>query len=188
LGIYLAEQTRFFLEAILLGAAFGLLYDALRITRLAIPAPYAVVFVEDVLYFLFLGMATFLFLMRTIDGQVRFFILVGAVIGALLYFMSVSVLVMMVSGAIIKAVKAFIGFIVYRLFVPIYRLLYSIVALIIRPVRFFINFLKKIAQRCKYRLKVRRKVLYNHFKSVPARRKRKNKRKHKPDDAEEKEG
>jgi len=164
-GIYLAEQTLLFFQSILLGAAFGLLYDALRITRIAIPTPSWVVFIEDVFFFLTCGVSTFFFIMRTIDGQVRFFVLMGAALGMILYFYSLSILVMGISQAIIRIIKGILRLLFHWILFPIWKLFYGIVSLIIRPFLFFAAGIKKTVQRCKLSLKVRRKVLYNQLRS-----------------------
>ena len=164
MGIYLAEQTMLFLKSILLGGAFGLLYDGLRITRIALPTAKWVVFAQDVLFFLVCAVAAFFFLMRTIDGQVRFFIFIGATLGAVLYFQTLSIPVMGVSGAVIRAIKAVLRVICHWILFPIWRIFYNIVVLLLRPARFFGLKLKKTAQRCKYSLKIKHIVLYNQLK------------------------
>jgi spore cortex biosynthesis protein YabQ len=166
LGIYLAEQTLHFLQSILLGAVFGLLYDAFRITRIAVKTPRGVVFAEDVLFFMVCAILSFFFLMSTLDGQLRLFLFVGIGLGALLYSLTLGVVVMKVSQAIIQAIKAVLRFIIRLFFRPVYRLIYWICRQFLRPVRFLADFWKKTYQRCKYRLKVQCKVLYNRLRSM----------------------
>ena len=177
MGIYLAEQTMLFMQAVLLGAALGLLYDALRITRLAIPTKSVVIFLEDVLYFFFAGVCTFFFLMQTIEGRVRFFIFIGEGLGAVLYFLTLSPLIMKISQTIIKVIAGIIRTIIRWLILPIAGFILRIVLFIFSPVIILGRFIKKSVQRCNYRLKVRSKLLYNQLGSVFALRKRKNKRK-----------
>ncbi len=166
LGIFLAQQTIHFLQSILLGAAFGLLYDGFRITRIAVPTPRGVVFAEDVLFFMACAILSFFFLMSTLDGQLRLFLFVGIGLGALLYSLTLSVVVMKVSRVIIKMVKAVLNMLMGLIFRPIYRLVYWMCRQLLRPARFLARFSKKTYQRCKYRLKVRRKVLYNQLRSI----------------------
>jgi len=155
-----------FVKSILLGCAFGLLYDALRITRIAVPTAKWVIFIEDVLFFLTCAVVAFFFLMRTIDGQVRFFIFIGAILGIVLYFHSVSILVMGVSEAVIRIIKAALRVFYRWLLFPIWQLFYNIVVLFMRPARFLGSQFKKTVQRCKYSLKVKREVLYNQLRSI----------------------
>jgi len=154
-----------FLQSLFLGGAFGLLYDAFRITRIAIPVPRWIVFIEDVLFFLACAVSTFFFLMRVIDGQLRFFIFIGTILGMVIYFYSLSILIMGLSGAIIRAVKAVLRAAYRWILFPVWWLFYNIVVLLMRPARFLGNRFKKTAQRCKYVLKVRHKILYNQLKS-----------------------
>jgi len=165
MGVYLAEQTTIFLQAVLLGFVYGILYDAFRITRIAVPTARWVVFTQDILFFFICAVSTFFFLMRTMDGQVRFFVLLGVILGMIIYFYSLSILVMGVSTAIIRAIKAVLRFIYRWVMMPIWRLIYSFVVLIMRPIRFLGARIEKTVQRCKYSLKVRRKMLYNQFSS-----------------------
>ena len=163
MGVYLAEQTTIFLQSVVLGFAYGILYDVFRITRIAIPTARWVVFAQDVLYFFICAVSTFFFLLRTMDGQVRFFVLFGAILGMVIYFYSLSILIMGVSAAIIRVVKAVLRWVYRWIMLPIWRIIYSFVVLIMRPVRFLGAQIEKTVQRCKYGLKVRRKVLYNQL-------------------------
>jgi len=165
MGIYLAEQTTIFLQAILLGFAYGILYDAFRITRIAVPTARWVVFAQDVLFFFICALGAFFFLMRTMDGQVRFFVLLGVILGMVIYFYSLSILIMGISAAIIRVVKVVLRSIYKWVLLPIWRIIYSFVVFIMRPVRFLGARFEKTVQRCKYGLKVRRNVLYNQLSS-----------------------
>jgi len=167
----------YFLQAVLLGGALGFLYDVFRIIRIAIPTKNWVTFLEDVFFFLCAAVFTFFFLMQTTFGQVRFFIIVGECIGATLYFMAVSPIIMKISSTIIKVVRQIVRLILQWLVLPILRLIRTIVDTILRPVLFVVYFVKKSAQRCNYRLKVRAKVLYNQLGSVFTPNKRKYRRK-----------
>ena len=152
-----------FLKSILLGGSFGLLYDALRITRIALPTARWVIFIEDVLFFLMSAVAAFFFLMRTIDGQVRFFIFIGILLGAVLYFWGLSVLIIGAGEVIVGAIRAILRVIYRWLLLPIWRIFYSFALILMRPVRFLGTNIKKIMQKCRFNLKVKRKVLYNQL-------------------------
>ena len=87
-------QTIIFLQAILMGAVFGAVYDLFRIFRIAVPLPAGVIVAEDVIYFAFCGFMSFFLAMTVNFGQVRFFILLGELLGFLLYYLTLGVLVM----------------------------------------------------------------------------------------------
>lgn len=52
-------QTIIFLQAILMGAVFGAVYDLFRIFRIAVPLPAGVIVAEDVIYFAFAASCPF---------------------------------------------------------------------------------------------------------------------------------
>jgi len=162
-GVYLADQTIVFLQSMLVGALLALLFDAFRISRIAIPTAGAVVFAEDVLFFAVCALVTFGLLLGTVEGQVRFFLITGEALGAVLYSYTLGRLVMAVSKTIISVIKSILRFVARWILRPIWMLVYHIVALVLRPFYFLIGIVKKSMQRCKFRLKIRRLVVYNHL-------------------------
>jgi spore cortex biosynthesis protein YabQ len=166
LEIYLAQQTVAFLWSLGLGAAIGLFYDMFRISRLAFPTAALATGLEDVLFFAVCAAATFLFLLSNAEGKVRIFLLAGQLLGAVLYFATLSHVVVGFSRKIIAALRALIRVLVRLLILPVWRLSYRIVWILLWPFRFLAHLLKKVCQRCKYGLKKWRIVLYNQKKSA----------------------
>lgn len=163
MGIYLTDQLFVFLTSMLIGAALGLLYDVFRISRVAFFTPSVVIFAEDVLFFAICGVVTFLFGLTVIDGALRVFLIIGELLGAVLYYCTLGKLVMGVSKKIIEAIKAVLRFIARWVLRPVWLLFYHITAIILRPFTFLSRILRKKLQNIKFRLKVRRKVLYNQL-------------------------
>lgn len=159
--IVVAQQVWLFLYSCLLGAGLGLLYDLFRISRIAFPSPVAVVLVEDILYFGLCAVATFLFIMAQNYGQIRWFILAGELIGWVVYYLTVGVVVIGASRAIIRVI-AWMLRLLYRLFiapfVAIFRWLWRLVAGV---GRFFGDLLKKCVRRLKFNLQPARCMMYN---------------------------
>lgn len=87
--ISIAEQTWVFLRAAVLGAACAVLYDVFRVIRRFTRARALKTAFFDALYFVLLMAAVFLFTLYS-GGQVRFYIFLGLLLGALLYFFSAS--------------------------------------------------------------------------------------------------
>ena len=87
MGSQVSHQLLVFGQSILLGLSAGLLYDLLRPFRVRAPRFTALL---DWSYCLAVGGAMFLFLIRRGSGQLRGFILVGAVGGAVLFFCAFS--------------------------------------------------------------------------------------------------
>lgn len=176
MGIYLADQVFVFVSSLLVGAALGLLYDIFRITRIAFPTAPAVVFIEDVLFFLICALVTFFYGLTVIDGMLRVFLILGELLGGIIYFCTIGQLVMRVSKTIIKAVEAVIRFIFRWIMRPIWLLIYHIITFLLRPFMFLRRIMKKKLQKIKFCLKVRRKVLYNQLRGYLSGKKVRNKK------------
>ncbi len=86
----IVRQAVLFSQAAALGAGLLALYDVLRIIRRLIRHNAAAVAAEDLLFWVFCGIAMFGFMYRENDGVIRGFLVLGAAAGMLLYTMIVS--------------------------------------------------------------------------------------------------
>lgn len=159
--IVVAQQVWLFLYSCLLGAALGLLYDVFRILRLAFPAPAPLVLAQDLLYFALCAVATFLFVMAQNYGQLRWFILAGELIGWVVYYLTIGVMVLGASRAIIRAV-VWVLQLLYRLLVaPVVAVLRWLWRLVQGIGRLAGKMLKKCFGRLKFNLQPVRCMMYN---------------------------
>lgn len=163
-NVMIAQQTQVFLIACLIGAGLGAFYDVFRIIRIAVKNPAAIVFLEDALFFAVCALVTFFYMMQSIGGQLRFFIVLGELLGGAIYYFTIGSLVMKISKLIIRAVKAVFRFIYRVLIRPVLILLVWLG----RKIRKFLSKLmipfKKFGTKVKFRLKQRQVLLYNLFK------------------------
>lgn len=81
----LAEQTRAFLYAALLGMALGLFYDILRVVRLTLGAGRLLTGLLDLLFCFVCAASFFALALVFCQGQVRSYGLVGVGLGGVLY-------------------------------------------------------------------------------------------------------
>ena len=165
----MAQQTMVFLQSMVLGALLGLLFDDFRIIRIAIPATKLFVAMQDIVFFAVCAAATFLFLLSGADGKVRFFLIIGEVLGAVIYFCSLSIVVMSFSRVIISVVHWLINLVMSFVILPILKIISQIVEIMLWPLRFLNNIWKKVCQRAKYSLKRHCVLLYNHIKAYLSR-------------------
>ncbi len=77
------QQLSVLLWSLLFGVCLGVVYDCLRGFRIFVPCPAVVVGFQDLLYFLFAAIASFLFIFEVNDGTVRLFILLAFFFGGL---------------------------------------------------------------------------------------------------------
>lgn len=154
-------QTLVFLAACCFGAALGAFYDLFRIFRVAVPCSRAAVFVQDIIFWLFCAVASFLFLLYVNTGIVRLFVLLGELLGATLYYVTLGVLVMRSARAIIgffRAVFRFLGRLIARPLRKLGRLCGRLANFITNKVK---NLIKKQCKQMKGHLKVRAALVYN---------------------------
>lgn len=93
----IGQEAVFLGTSILVGTVLFLAYDVLRIFRRMVPHGNLWIGIEDFLYWLFCTAAVFVLLYRENDGMVRGFAFGGIVIGMLLYYVTLSRLLIRVN-------------------------------------------------------------------------------------------
>ncbi len=90
---YLSQQTIAFLWSVALGAGLGVFYDWFRIGRILRKKWWLTVFLEDLIFALASALVTAFCFTLTNYGQVRLFLLMGELLGFVVYFNTAGVLV-----------------------------------------------------------------------------------------------
>lgn len=159
-----------FLASVALGAALGVCYDVFRILRIAFKHRTAVVLVEDVLFFTICAVVTFCFLLASGDGQLRAFILIGELIGAILYYCTIGVLVIGISKRVIAAIRWVLHKIWRIFFEPIVRLIQKIAHFFRKKVGNTANHIKRKVKNSNLHLKCKGHLLYTLKSSIMQRK------------------
>lgn len=155
-----AQITTFAL-AIGVGLALCLLYDLFRILRLLWPPSQLLLFFEDVLYWVLSALVVFCFLLVRCDGSIRFFAVLGLILGWLGCHLTISRWIYRVSARLVKALRAMARWIRRHIFRPIARLLGWIYRLISRTLKKLCRLVKKVPVFLKKCLHWRKRVVYN---------------------------
>lgn len=74
-------QILTFLYSLLTGGIFCLSYDVFRAARKAVKHSVAAIFIEDIFCFTVWAYAFFCFLLATVNGEIRFFAIIGVILG-----------------------------------------------------------------------------------------------------------
>lgn len=157
MSTFLVEETILFLKSCVLGVFLGCLFDLFRIFRMTVKCGTIFVFIQDILYFAIITFVTFMFLLSYNDGRLRMFILVGELMGSVLYFFSLSILILKSSELIIKVMKKILS-IILNPFIIFFKFIKSK----IDNLKTKINFkLKKFKLFDKLSLKNISKIVYN---------------------------
>ena len=117
-GMPISVQATTFLYAILLGAVLSVIYDVFRITRIAFGGRKTAVFIEDLLFSLVALVLTFVFVISFNHGELRFFVLLGELLGFVVCHITIGRIVIILSRTIIKAIKTVLG----AIFRPLIRI------------------------------------------------------------------
>lgn len=155
------EEIFLFFASCLCGAFIGAYYDIFRAFRLLVPHKGVFVIIEDLI---FLGSyAIFLSAFANVAarGELRFYYIIGNVIGAALYFFTIGTFVIRTLGKLLCAVKKFAG-IIFTPIKSLYALLYrKAAAKFVGCSKIFIKSYKKL----KILLQRKPVMLYNKMES-----------------------
>lgn len=126
MGISITEQSTVFLCSILMGSVLSFLYDIFRVTRKEIGHKNFVVMIEDILFWIICTAFMFVFLFNINSGQVRAFIFLGAAIGCILYYLTLSKLIMKLFSIIIGILR--------KIIMSVYNIILKpFIVIVIRP-------------------------------------------------------
>lgn len=149
----IASEVIVFFEACILGVFFGAFYDVFRIIRLSFKNPKLLIFFEDLLYFIVLTIASFIMVVMKNDGFLRSFLIIGELLGMILYFFSISIVVIKSANLIIKMVKNALNFIYKITLKPVIALFCYIMSNITIAFNAIKNKIKNISSKSEIHLK-----------------------------------
>lgn len=147
-------QLFLFFAFFTIGAVFALIYDMLKVSGRLVPGRSFFVVLKDVLFWLVVTVVMFAGCLKFNDGEFRFFMFVGVLLGALVYFKTISRFVVIVLGFIADCIKKTVTF-MFGIFVLPLKLLLRIVN---KPVFIAFSFtrkrLLKLIEKIKFRIKI----------------------------------
>lgn len=165
----IANQSHIFILTVALGFIIGFVYDIFRIIRKTFKHPDFLTQLEDLIYWLLVSFLMFYFMLNNNNGEIRAFNIIGVLLGMLLYFLTLSILIVKVSVTIIQFIEKIIAVIIKIFMIPI-KLIISILQI---PLRFLHHILKKIQKPAKKVLqnssryaKIRKAKVLKDFKII----------------------
>ncbi|MBE6835236.1 MAG: hypothetical protein E7515_03175 [Ruminococcaceae bacterium] len=167
-GVSLAKQTYNFFVSVGFGFALGIVYDVFFIIRNLISKRKWVTVVCDVIFTLFSSLMSFLLLLSVTDGQIRFYVILGELIGFFVYYFSLGVFIVKICEKITAVLKKLFA-VVKRFFLFVFRVisfpfrkLFKLLKGIFKKIyEKTLKNTKKIVKKSKYHLQVDTALLYN---------------------------
>lgn len=131
-----SSQSMLFVASVEIGVLMGVLFDLIRIFRKVLKHPNFLVQIEDMLYWFACGLIGFYRLYVCNYAEIRPYIFIGIVLGAVFYFLTFSVIFMKIATTIINYTKAFIRKLIKWLIVPIKAILKILIRWFKMPIRY----------------------------------------------------
>jgi len=122
----MSDQAWLFLATVAAGFVIGFAYDLFRILRKTVKHGHFWVQIEDILYWVAVSLLMFHFMLHRNYGEIRFFSIAGAALGMVMYFYSLSIMVMKVSVTVIEFSR---------------KVLLTVARILLTPVRWLIKLL-----------------------------------------------
>ncbi len=116
------SQAVSFLYSIILGIIYALFYDFFRAVRIVKPQTAFSVFLQDLLYFFITAIVTFIYLLALTNGEIRAYVLVGILIGFLLFIFTISKYYIIALTFVLKLIFNFINLILKGFYIIIGKL------------------------------------------------------------------
>lgn len=85
----ITSQMTIFLYSILLGSILCLIFDGFRVLNAVLKINLKRIFFEDVFYFILSALITFTYILVVNMGEIRFYIILGEIIGWIIYRISI---------------------------------------------------------------------------------------------------
>lgn len=146
----ISSQTKNFLFSLGFGAIIGAFYDFLRIVRICLSDSLKLLYIFDFLFVFISAIATFLFCLGTTDGEIRLYIILGEILGFLIYYFSFGIIAVRFSEKTVLKIKTLLSSFFSRLLSPFQKL----IAIIEKSA-------KKLLKKAKMLLQRHKALLYN---------------------------
>ena len=99
------NQIGILFYALVAGIVVAFIYDLFRIKRKVVKSNVIIIALEDLIYWIIASIVLFLSIYASNDGESRGFAVIGFFLGALLYFLLLSRIVIFILIKILKAIK-----------------------------------------------------------------------------------
>ncbi len=127
-NVHQSEQAVIFLTSLGVGFLLGILYDVFRAIRLSLTKSRTATIIFDMLYFFTFGFLSYIFILALNKGEIRSYIIIGEIIGALFYYFSFGIVAVKLTDtfvAVVKKIKEFVLNVISFPFKLLHRLFYK---------------------------------------------------------------
>ena len=144
--IYLVNNQAFlFIIFTINGMLIGILFDFFRILRKSFKTTDIITYIEDIFFWIITGLIIIYSMYTFTDGELRFFMILGMIIGVLIYMLTISKYFIKFSLSVLNILKKVFGTIIKIISSP-FKIIHKVTEKIIfRPIsNIFISISKNI--------------------------------------------
>ena len=104
------NQTYVFLWSVVIGAFLALIFDFFRVLRRKGKTKNYIVYIQDIIYWIIVTVIIIMSAFITNDGELRGYMFIGYILGAIIYIASISKIILKISNVALDFIEArFIG-------------------------------------------------------------------------------
>lgn len=126
------------------GVAIGIFFDIFRILRRTFKTPDIITYIEDTIFWICTGIFFLFLLFKFTNGQIRNYVIIGIIMGAVIYILTISKYFIKINVNIINFIKKILLY-------PI-KLICTILSKILKPFSFIVininNIFQKNVEKC----------------------------------------
>ncbi|NLP14027.1 MAG: spore cortex biosynthesis protein YabQ [Clostridium sp.] len=167
--VSVSNQAYVFLSCVLGGMIIAFVYDIFRVRRKAIKSGNLIVYFEDFIYWIIVALVLFAVVYRSNEGEIRGYLILGVIIGIILYAFLLSRIVMKVFLFLIRVVYKVAVFAFTIILLPIkivLKLLGFPAKRIYKIISQCINKIKRASRNKLDRLRISKKLFKNIRKKI----------------------
>ena len=134
------NQALLFLIFIVNGIIIGLLFDFFRILRRSFKTKDFITYIEDILFWVLTGLLLLYSIFTFNNGEIRLYMFIGAILGCIIYMLSISNFIVKINTKIIISLKNILSKIINIIFIPFKFIIKFFRKILKKPISFiFIN-------------------------------------------------
>lgn len=153
------NQAYLFMMFIVNGVLIGFLFDIFRILRKTFKTNDIITYIEDISFWILTGLLTLYFVFYYNNGEIRFYIFLGIILGILIYILTISKYIIKFSVTIINFIKDIVNKVIKFVFYPLKLIINFLRKILFRPISFiFINIRKYFTKNNTYLLNIFKKT------------------------------
>ena len=138
------SQVYIFIIFILNGILIGILFDLFRILRKCFKTSDIVTYIEDIIFSIFTGILILYSIMKFNNGEIRFYLFLGIILGLIFYLLTFSSVFIKISVNLILLLKKIVNIIII---IPFKYISKGIRKVLLKPIIIVCLNIKKIFKK-----------------------------------------